>query len=270
MSDSLSTVTDVTTTQATTMSPDLPLVLGSGRRNVQQRSNVQVLPELPSHRYKYSVWHDISSTEVRGDQLKAPRVRCGPQEKEKLFYRMRNDDNELIHHTKRGRERKDYRHKMENWENAKFCNLSYQELAHGYQKTNFVQVLKRLFRVVELNLLEDNLTDLHGVSFPVCEVLNMSRNYIGSLKKIPKIPRIRHLNLAENNIHTLDGLGQLKQTPIEYLNLTRNPVIFTLNYRQRVFHILPQLKVLDDVTRLDSDDDFDLDQDETTRTCVIS
>ena len=47
------------------------------------------------------------------------------------------------------------------------CNLSYQELGHNYQKACFVQVLKRLFRVVELNLLDDNLTDLSGVSFPV-------------------------------------------------------------------------------------------------------
>ena len=47
------------------------------------------------------------------------------------------------------------------------CNLSYQELGHKYQKDCFVQVLKRLFRVVELNLLEDNLTDLSSISFPV-------------------------------------------------------------------------------------------------------
>ncbi|KAK2183458.1 hypothetical protein NP493_312g07005 [Ridgeia piscesae] len=206
MSDSLSTGTDTTLTRGTTLTPssDLPLILGRGQQQDPLRSHVQVLPELPSHRYKYSVWHDISSTDVKGDQLKAPRVRCGPQEIEKLFYRLRNDDNMLIHHTKRGRERKDYRHKMENWENAECCNLSYQELGQAYQKAHFVQVLKRLFRVVELNLLEDNLTDLHGVSFPV------------------------------------------------------------------VFQMLPQLKVLDDVKRQDSDDDFDLDQNETTSTCVVS
>ena len=34
--------------------------------------------------------------------------------------------------------------------------------------------------------------------------------------------------------------------------------------------MLPQLKVLDDVKRQDSDDDFDLDQNETTSTCVVS
>jgi len=41
------------------------------------------------------------------------------------------------------------------------------------------------------------------------------------------------LNLSENNIQDLEGLERLKETPIESLNLTRNPVIFTLNYRQR-------------------------------------
>ena len=35
---------------------------------------------------------------------------------------MRTEDNELIHHTKRGRERKDYRQKIENWENAQVRN----------------------------------------------------------------------------------------------------------------------------------------------------
>ena len=45
-STSMSTVTDVTMTQATTVSPDLPLILGSGRRNVQHRPHVQVLPEV--------------------------------------------------------------------------------------------------------------------------------------------------------------------------------------------------------------------------------
>ena len=35
------------------------------------------LLQLPSHRFRYSVWHDLSHTDVKGPQLKAPRIRYG-------------------------------------------------------------------------------------------------------------------------------------------------------------------------------------------------
>ena len=34
--------------------------------------------------------------------------------------------------------------------------------------------------------------------------------------------------------------------------------------------MITQLRVLDNIPRLDSDDEFDVDQDETTSSCVLS
>ena len=47
-----------------------------------------------------------------------------------------------------------------------YCNLSYQDLQHAYQKENFLRLLKRLFRVSELNLVDDSLRSLSKVAFP--------------------------------------------------------------------------------------------------------
>ena len=46
------------------------------------------------------------------------------------------------------------------------ANLSYQELQHRYQRTNFERVLKRLIRVERLNLLQNEAVDLSSVSLP--------------------------------------------------------------------------------------------------------
>ena len=42
----------------------------------------------------------------------------GPEEKDKFFYKIRDESLRQIHHTRRGAERKDYQNTMENWEQA--------------------------------------------------------------------------------------------------------------------------------------------------------
>merc|ERR1711976_469780 len=259
MSDSGSTVTAAPSSTSGVTSSDysgttVPLVLVSAYQDEKKRSKTEKLPDLPSHRFRYSVWHELSDTKVTGDQLRCPRIRDGPEEKEMMFYRLRDETNRSIHHTRRGRERKDYQTATENWENTEIANLSYQELQNEYQRENFLRVLRRLLHVEELILIEDNLVDVSSVSLPRCTHLNMSNNYIPSFKKIPKIPQIKTLILADNDIKHLKGLKALKKTPIESLNLQRNPVSFSLNYRQRVFSVLPQLKFLDGVPHQESDD----------------
>ncbi len=44
---------------------------------------------------------------------------------------------------------------------------------------------------------------------------------------------------------------------------------FTISFC-RVFHMITQLRVLDNIPRLDSDEELDEDQDETTSSCVLS
>ncbi|CAH1773542.1 unnamed protein product, partial [Owenia fusiformis] len=249
----------------------LPLVTAYKGDVKSNKSNPEVLPKLPSHRFRWTNWHELRNNHIQGPQLKAPRVREGPPEKEEQFYTDKNDEGELMHTSKKGKERKDYQDKAEDWEEAEFANLSFQDLQHKYQKDNFLRVLKRLHVVEELNLIDNNLTDLSSVTFPKCEFLNLNRNHIASFKSLPKLPKVKYLSVGENNITLLDGIDNLRKSPIDILYLKGNSVVFTEYYRQRVFLELPHLKVLDGIPKLPSDtaplpDDF-VDK---SSTCVIS
>lgn len=80
----------------------------------------------------------------------------------------------------------------------------------------------------------NQIEDLSSVKFGVCEILSLGNNWINSFRRIPSIPQIKWLDLSDNLIKTLDGLKVLRGTPIEYLDLRRNPVtFFTDNYRYK-------------------------------------
>ncbi|XP_064642476.1 protein tilB homolog [Lineus longissimus] len=239
-------------------------------KQILQKNGVEILPKLPSHRYKHTVWHELSHTEIHGPVLWAPRIRDGPQIKEETFHTVTDDAENPIHHGKMGKERKNYRNQMEDWESAEFCNLSYQDLGDKYQQDNFKRVLKRLVNAREINLVEDTLVNLSSIKFPACTHLNLTKNYLNSLNCLPELPHILWLNLSYNNIHDLDGLKSLKKTPLKSLVLKGNPVEFKENYRPRVFGILPQLKLLDNIPRLPSEMDEITEEEENAKRCTIS
>lgn len=54
---------------------------------------------------------------MTGDQLRAPRVREGPESKQETFYTITDSDTP-IHHDRKGAELKRYRDKQEHWETA--------------------------------------------------------------------------------------------------------------------------------------------------------
>lgn len=64
-------------------------------------------------------------------------------------------------------------------------------------------------------------------------MLNLQRNHLVCLRQLPKLPAVEHLCLSENAIGSLGGLGALGNSPLRSLNLTRNPVTFTQDYRAR-------------------------------------
>lgn len=64
-------------------------------------------------------------------------------------------------------------------------------------------------------------------------MLNVHRNHLVCLRQLPKLPMVEHLCLSENAISSLEGLGALRNSPLKSLNLTRNPVTFTQDYRAR-------------------------------------
>lgn len=45
-------------------------------------------------------------------------------------------------------------------------NLSYQDLGDPFQQENFLRILRRLFRVEKLQLVDNSLTDLSSVRLP--------------------------------------------------------------------------------------------------------
>ncbi|XP_041851228.1 uncharacterized protein LOC121646369 [Melanotaenia boesemani] len=225
---------------------------------------------LPSSRFQFVSWHCLEQSDVTGDQLACPRVREGPSEEE-LCLRERGDI--CLERGRRRREEEGQRWEerlQENWENCLEINLSYQDLGDLYQRENFFRILRRLIRVEKLQLIDNSLTNLSSVRLPRCRMLNLHHNHLVCLRQLPKLPTVEHLFLSENAIRSLEGLGALQNSPLRSLNLARNPVTFTQDYRARVFSCLPNLEVLDGIPKLPEDSlPLRLKNPETTRMCYI-
>nr|XP_013816588.1 PREDICTED: leucine-rich repeat-containing protein 46-like [Apteryx mantelli mantelli] len=228
----------------------VPPVLSQTRGLIGQNCDSGLSSPLPSDSFKYLSWRDLEEHDVRGNQLRCPRVREGPSEEE-LFFR---GEEHTLKKRKEVTETEKWQKKLqENWENCAELNLSFQDLGDLYQVENFNNILRRLIRVEKLWLVDNSLTDLSAIRLPRCKELNVSKNHFTSFKQLPKIPQIQHLSLAENNIMTLSGISALRHTPLESLILKRNPCEFQENYRQLVFSSLPNLKTLDGVPQMPED-----------------
>uniref|UniRef100_A0A8D0L969 Uncharacterized protein n=1 Tax=Sphenodon punctatus TaxID=8508 RepID=A0A8D0L969_SPHPU len=175
-------------------------VLSRNRGILQQSCDSGISSPLPSDSCKYLTWRDLEGHDVRGSQIRCPRVRAGKSEN--LLKVLLN------------------------------LNLSFQDLGDPYQLENFNKILWRLIRVERLWLVDNSLTDLSAIRLPRCTELNVNKNHFTSFKQLPKIPQIQHLSLTENNIETLNGISFLRHTPLESLILKRNPCEFQENYRQ--------------------------------------
>uniref|UniRef100_A0A672YP86 U2A'/phosphoprotein 32 family A C-terminal domain-containing protein n=1 Tax=Sphaeramia orbicularis TaxID=375764 RepID=A0A672YP86_9TELE len=197
-------------------------------------THIRTCMQLPSSRFRFVPWHRLEQCEVTGDQLTCPRVREGPSDEE-LFH---TEEDEVCLERGRRRRREDEGQNweerlQENWENCVELNLSYQDLGDPFQKENFLRILRRLIRVEKLQLVDNSLTNLSTVRLPRCKILNLHRNHLVCLRQLPKLPVVEHLCLSENAIGSLLGLGTLGNSPLRSLNLTRNPVTFTQDYRAR-------------------------------------
>ncbi|KAK7487670.1 hypothetical protein BaRGS_00021089 [Batillaria attramentaria] len=196
--------------------------------------------QLPSRKFQFSVWHDLRSSEIHGPELKAPRVRRGPAEKEKAFYLMVDEENNKIHHDLHGRQKDKHRDELETWEKA-------QDLQHRYQKSNLSRILGRLKHVTFLNLRDNSLLDLSAFTFTNCEYLNLDNNYLTSFKQLPTVRNVKYLSMTDNDVSSFSGLSSLRCPPLEELFLIGNPISF------QVFAALPQLKFLDGVVKQEED-----------------
>ncbi|XP_054768441.2 uncharacterized protein LOC129276022 [Lytechinus pictus] len=245
----------------------VPIITVSSPKDVDQSGDKLVkLPKLPSERFRYTLWHELRSNDLKGSELHFPRVRKAPEVKEKLFKRIQDDQGRKIHHGKTGQERKVHQKQAEDWENTQHANLSFQDLQHDYQKENLHSIMKRLIRAETVQIRDNNIIDLSDITFNCCRELNASKNFITSFKKLPRCPNLEVLNLSDNSINSFDNIGVLRKTQLETLDLRRNPICFMENYRQRIFHALPNLRVLDGVSLLPSDSGDGLS---STGNCIV-
>ncbi|KAF7699225.1 protein tilB homolog [Silurus meridionalis] len=224
-----------------------------------------VATPLPSSRFKFTSWHQIEETDVRGDQLACPRVREGPVEDEHAL-----TSGQIFNRRRRRRETDEQTWEerlQENWENCLELNLSYQDLGDAFQLENFRRILRRLIRVERLQLVDNALCDLSSIRLPRCKSLNLHRNHLKSLAQLPKIPAIENLCVSENNISSLTELKLLEHTPLHTLTLRHNPCEFLEDYRSRVFFYLPKLKILDGIPKLPEDSVPPCSQ--SSRLCII-
>ncbi|XP_052820778.1 uncharacterized protein LOC128246557 [Mya arenaria] len=212
-----------------------------------------ILPQLPSHKFRYSVWHDLRETCLRGDQLHAPRVRAGPPEKEKMFFKI-EQEGIPIHHNYAGKERLHHSNQQENWERARVVNLSYQELQDDYQRRNMLRILSRCVMAHTINLSQNTLYYLGKMTFPSCLHININDNYLKSFLGFPTLPKVESITAKNNAISDIRGLHRLQGTPLQELDLRGNPLAFNMGYRNMVFHALPNLRVLDGIPRMPSDE----------------
>jgi len=208
---------------------------------------------LPSSYFKHHVWHQLQFNKIKGNELKSPRIRIGPEESENILE---------IKQLSKLRINKP----MENWKEATVVNFSYQDLGHDYQLKSFMRIMNKLKNCEDLNLVDDSLRSLRNLTFKKCQKLNLKKNFIMSFNDLPKCPIIKHLNLAENNINKLDGLSQLKS--LISLDLSRNPIQYEANYRKMVFSEVPSLQVLDGVNKTQEDENYFPSLNSST--CIVS
>ncbi|KAF6029408.1 hypothetical protein EB796_012287 [Bugula neritina] len=123
-----------------------------------------------------------------------------------------------------------------------------------------MRILSRLKNVEDLTVIDNSLHDLSGLSFNRCQTANFSKNYFTSFKSLPVMPNLQSLILSFNQIKTLNGLRRFPK--LEYLELTGNGIYYSHTYRQRVFKILPSLKVLDKTIKMKTDESGEPGDDE--------
>ncbi|XP_039097879.1 uncharacterized protein LOC120238278 isoform X5 [Hyaena hyaena] len=135
----------------------------SRKRRFHPHSDSGIASLLPSDSFKFLTWHNVEQHDIRGSQLRCPRVREGPSTEELLF----RQEECAMPARKRGLEKSKWETWLqENWEQCMNLNLSFQDLGDPYQVANFNRILRRLIRVENLWLVDNSLVDLSAIRLP--------------------------------------------------------------------------------------------------------
>ena len=116
-----------------------------------------------------------------------------------------------------------------------FVNLSFQDLGDSYQRKHLDQFLGRLVQCTHLQLMDNSLSQLSGITLASCVQLNLARNSFSSFKKLPQAPLLESMNLASNEISSLSGLSVLlrKYPHLQSLILRGNECEHEITYREK-------------------------------------
>lgn len=135
----------------------------------------------------------------------------------------------------------------------------------------FIQPMEKsiLQGFTSLTKLTCNQTGLASLeNFPSCntlKVLELTDNHIrNNLQVLCEVcPNVRRLELGGNHIDKFEDLQPLEKLPfLEQLGLDMNPLSTNNSYKQKVWEILPNLKVLDGCDREGNEIDINTDDDE--------
>jgi len=117
-----------------------------------------------------------------------------------------------------------------------------------------------------LSLISVGLTSLKGFpKLPKLRKLELSDNRIsGGLQALNHCEKLTVLNLSNNKIKDFESLEPLKELKsLKNLDLYRNEVTSTENYRERVFNLLPELAYLDNADKTGKEcEESDLDDED--------
>jgi U2 small nuclear ribonucleoprotein A' len=97
--------------------------------------------------------------------------------------------------------------------------------------------------------LSDNVIRKFG-GFPLCTRLStlfLANNNISQIEPnlVEHLPKLQNLILSNNKIDDFNVLESLLQMPLLRLALAGNPIGAREDYRLRVIHLFPKLKLLD-------------------------
>ncbi|CAD8095661.1 unnamed protein product [Paramecium sonneborni] len=112
--------------------------------------------------------------------------------------------------------------------------------------------------VKKLNLWGIDCEDVSPLSiFPNLQILQLSRNQIGTLKHISKLKQLKELYLGQNKIKDIKELEYLKELyNLRVLNLIENPVVEHPEYKKVALKHCLALQILDDSKIMEQDREF--------------
>lgn len=124
--------------------------------------------------------------------------------------------------------------------------------------------MENFTKVQKLSIISCKLKSLENFpELPALERIELSDNKIsGTLEVLAQYPELKVIKLAGNKIKSLEDITCLKNvTKLENLDLAENPLCKQKDYSEKVWELLPGLKVLDGVDR-DGEEVISLGDDE--------